>query len=123
MPTRLHLLFDSLAPTANFWQRRADVPMKGFGGGWKFVASVSGRAGGRAGGRSAAFFGSDTGRRAGGRFGIMKAVDRAIGFCVLRRACHHGDLARHVKNSRGPLLQNKLERSHTQEDGEGELEA
>ena len=54
--------------------------MKGFRE-WKLVATVSGRAGGRAGGRRAAFFGSDTGRRAGGRCVIMKASGRAIRFC------------------------------------------
>ena len=53
--------------------------MKGFRE-WKFVATVSGRAGVQAG-EGRLFFGSDTGRRAGGRCVIMKAVDRAIGFC------------------------------------------
>ena len=47
---------------------------------WFPGAAVSGGAGGGAGGRSAAFLGSDTGRRAGGLCVIMKAVD-AIGFC------------------------------------------
>jgi len=47
MPTRLHLLFDSLASTANYLQRRADERVQGVE-----VCCLGFRAGGQAGGRA-----------------------------------------------------------------------